>query len=100
MPKGKEKNPVHESITRVEVKAGDRIIDVRVWREEEPFSLGSPKELKELAHKVSGLLAQDTTRDEAVKCVAECFAAMDRVSAVEVKPRGTQVGIVYYPDWQ
>ena len=96
----KPSNPVHESINHLTVTAGSRILNVRVWREEDPFSRGAPKELEIHAKQVSGLLTQDTPLDEAIRCVAESFASIERVSAVEVMPSGLKTGTVYYPDWR
>jgi hypothetical protein len=100
MPKKPTSNPVHESINHITVTAGTRRLNVRVWRDEEPFSRGAPKELESYAEQVSGLLTQDTPLDEAIQCVSESFASIDRVSAVEVMPSGLKTGTVYYPDWR
>lgn len=99
MPK-RPANPVHESINHLTVTAGTRLLNVRVWRDEEPFSRGAPKELEVHAKQVSGLLTNDTPLEEAIKCVSESFASIDRVSAVEVMPMGLKAGTVYYPDWE
>lgn len=96
----KQANQVHESINHLTVTAGAHRLNVRVWRDEEPFSRGLPKELESHAKQVSGLLTQDTPLDEAIQCVSESFASIDRVSAVEVMPEGLCTGTVYYPDWR
>ena len=100
MAKKPTAHPVHESINHLTVTAGTRRLNVRVWRDEEPFSRGAPKELESHAKQVSGLLTNDTPLDEAIRCVSESFASIDRVSAVEVMPVGLTTGTVYYPDWR
>jgi len=99
MPKKPTPNPVHESINHLVVTAGKRALNVRIWRTEEPFSRGNPDELTEHAKQVSGLLTNDTPLEEAIRCVSESFASIDRVSAVEAMPMGLKAGTVYYPDW-
>ena len=99
MPKKPTPNPVHESITHLEVMAGSRRLNCRVWRTEEPFQMANLPELSEAAYGISRLLNNETKLQEAIECVSKVFGGMDRVSAVEVIPQGMKSGTVFYSDW-
>lgn len=95
-PPQKNRNPAHESMTRLIIGFKPQHFEVRVWRSEtSPFSRGDNSDLYDAAAALSKIVLKDT----ALEVVAETVGNMDRVAAVEVLRGSTGCGIIYYPDW-